>query len=208
MPRIGRTTAVHSTRESLSVSYRCHWPGGSERGSLEMRKNSPLIILPFIAVVGLVAFCWIALSSRASGPILLGLQSYTNASAVVGITNGSVHQFHYEVMVERKIGGEWPKGLRPGTIVPQHQCGSLCPAQSTNLTIPIMVYAPPYPWRVSVFCNREAPVQPNYVQPNSLRYKTGFLALRLGMRKLAHELFGPNFKQIQVSTQEMQQWER
>jgi hypothetical protein len=167
-----------------------------------MRKNSTLTVLALVAVVGLVAFCWIALSGQASGPIAFGLQSYTNTSAVVGITNRSIHQFNYVVMVERRIGGEWPKELRPGTIIPAHQFGSLCPGQFTNLTIPMMVYAPPYPWRVSVFCNRLP------LQPNSLRFKTGLLALRFGMRKLAQELWGANFKQIQVSTKEMQQWER
>jgi hypothetical protein len=167
-----------------------------------MRKNSTLTVLALVAVAVASCFCWIAHYCQASGPIAFGLQSYTNTSAVVGITNRSIHQFNYVVMVERRIGGEWPKGLKAGTIIPEHQFGSLCPGQFTNLTIPVMVYAPPYPWRVSVFCNR-APVQ-----PNSLRFKTGLLALRFGMRKLAQELWGANFKQIQVSTREMQQWGR
>src|SRR5262249_24364939 len=134
-----------------------------------MRKKSMLKILALIGGLSLVFFCWIELSGGSTGPIALGLQSYTNTCAVVGITNHSVHQFNYVVMVERKMGSEWPKGLAVGTIIPQNQFGSLSPGQHTNLTVPVMVYAPPYPWRISVFCNRPA------VQPNSLRFKAGML---------------------------------
>jgi hypothetical protein len=167
-----------------------------------MRKNTTLTLLAFVFVVGLVALCWLALCAQASGPIALGLQSYTNSSTVVGITNRSSDQLSYVVMVERKIGGEWPKGLKPGTIIPEHQFGSLCPGQFTNLTLPVMVYTPPYPWRVTVFSRRPS------IQLNSLRFKIGLLARRFGMRKLTRELWGANSRQIQASTKEMQQWER
>ena len=177
----------------------CPWPDCSSNHSsvLKMLKYSPVLVL--IAVVGVIAFCCIVVSGPASEPIGLGLQSYTNASAVVRITNRSFYQFNYVVVSERKIGGEWPKGLRVGTSIPADQFGSLCPGQLTNLTIPLMVYAPPYPWRISVFCTRHP------VQPNSLRFKAGAWALNLGMRKLAHTLLGGDSKQIQASTQEMEQ---
>ncbi len=161
-------------------------------------EKSRLGVLALVAVMGLAALCWIALYGQSNGPIAFGLQSYTNNSALVGITNRGVRQLSYVVMVERKIGSKWPEGLKPGTIIPEHQFGSLGPGQFTNLTIPVMVYSPPYPWRVSVFFNRPP------VQPSSLRFKAGFLALRFGMRKLAQELWGGNVRQIRVSTKEME----
>ncbi len=170
-----------------------------------MRKNTMVAALPLTAIVSLIALCWIKLSgpssSQTSRPIALGLQNYTNASAVVGITNRSFDELNYVVMVERKIGAQWPNYV-PGTRISVSQLGGLRPGQFTNLTIAVMVYAPPYPWRVSVFCTR-APVK-----PNSLRAKAGFLASKLGMRKLSHKLWGEDFKQIQVSTPEMEQWEK
>jgi hypothetical protein len=166
-----------------------------------MHKGAVLLFLLVTAVLGVVAV-WLIKLSAPTGLIGFGLQSYTNTSAIVGITNRSFHQFNYILMVERKIGSSWPKGLLPGTIIPDHQFGTLGPGQFTNLTLPVMVYAPPQPWRISVFCNRPP------IQPNSGRFKTGLLAFRLGMRKLAQELWGENFKGIQVSTTEMQQWEK
>ncbi len=132
-----------------------------------------LLVTAFLSVVAV----WLIKLSAAAGLIGFGLQSYTNTCAVVGITNRSFHQFNYIVMVERKRGSDWPKGLLPGTIIPDHQFGTLGPGQCTNLTLPVMVYVPPQPWRISVFCNRPP------VQPNSVRFKAGLLALRLGMRK-------------------------
>jgi len=167
-----------------------------------MRKNSTRAILLLIGIVGLIAFCWIKFSGSTSGPVALGLQSYTNASAVIGITNRSSYQFDYVVMVERKIGGEWPKGLSPGTRILPNQFGRLGPGQVTNLTIPVMVYAPPYPWRISVFCNRPP------VRPTSARFKASFWARRLGMGTLSHKLLGERSKQVQASTPEMEQWEK
>jgi hypothetical protein len=150
-----------------------------------------------------IAICWIRLSGPTGGPIAFGLQSYTNACAVVGITNRSAYQFHYVVMTERKIGGEWPQGLQKGARIPEGQFGSLRPGQLTNLTIPVMVYVPPYPWRVSIFYSKQASI------PNSLRFKASFLALKLGMRKLSHKLLGGgDFEQIQASTPETEQWEK
>jgi len=155
-------------------------------------------VLVLVPVLGLLAaLCWIALHAQSKGPIAFGLQSYTNHSALVGITNRGVRQFSYVVLVERKIGNKWPEGLKPGTIIPDHQFGSLAPGQFTNLTIPVMVYAPPYPWRVSAFFNRPP------VQPGSPRFKAGLLALRFRMRKLAQELLGGTVREIQVSTKEM-----
>lgn len=167
-----------------------------------MRKTTVAAALSLTLIAGLTTWCWIKLSGPTSGPIAFGLQSYTNACAVVGITNHSFYQFHYVVMKERKIGGRWPKGLEPGKGIPKGQFGSLLPGQLTNLTIPVMVYVPPYPWRVSVFYSQQA------AQTNPLRFKASLWALKLGMRKFSQKLWGGNFKQIQASTPEMEQWEK
>jgi len=152
--------------------------------------------------MGLIAFCCSKLPSPGADPIVLGLQSYTNAVAVIGITNRSFHQFDCAVMVERKIGGEWPKGLGPGTILPPNQVVHLSARQQTNMTIPVLVYAPPYPWRISAFCGRPP------VQMSSLRFRLGILALKFRMRNLARTLLGDNARQIQASTPEVEQWEK
>jgi hypothetical protein len=167
-----------------------------------MRKKTTATTLSLTVIAAVIAFCWIKFSRPTSGRVALGLQSYTNASAVVWITNRSFYQVDFLVMVERKIGGEWPTGYVAGTRIPANQFGSLRPRQLTNLTIPVMVYAPPYPWRVSVFYTRPP------ANPNSLRFKASVLAFRLGMRKLCHKLRAGDLEQRQVSTPEMEQWEK
>src|SRR6266404_6090418 len=99
-----------------------------------MRRNSKIAVLTLTGVVCLVAFSVMILVPT-SGPIRLSLLSYTNASTVITIKNQSSRPFDYTVMVERKIGGKWPDGLAPGTIIDENQTGSLGAGQHTNLTI-------------------------------------------------------------------------
>ncbi len=168
-----------------------------------MRNKQIVAVLSIIAMLALIAFCLAYVAPPGPGPIALGLQSYTNNSAVVGITNRSrIHQFDYFAIVQRKTASEWPGGSPVGIITSSHQSGVLGPGQFTNLTLRVMTYAPPCPWRVSVFCN------PPRVMPNSLRFRAGLFALRLGAPKFAQKLFGGDFQQIQLSTAEMQQWEK
>ena len=159
-----------------------------------------LAAVSILAILATIAFLFIKPAAPVSGPITIGLRSYTNSSALVAITNRSrSYQFNYLAVVQRKIGSDWPKGLPLGIITSAHQSGMLAPGQSTNPTLSVMTYAPPYPWRISVFCNRPP------VPPNSFRFRAGLFALRLGSPKLAQKFFGGNFPQIQVSTIEMQQ---
>jgi hypothetical protein len=167
-----------------------------------MRRNRKLAILALAAVVGLAALSVGTILAPTSGPIRLTLQSYTNASAVITVKNQSSRQLEYVVIVERKIGGKWPEGLAPGTNIPDHQFGTLAPGELTNLTVQVMVFAPSYPWRISVFCTGPP------VQPNSWRANTAFWLWNHGFPRISRTLFRPNSKQIQASTPEMQQWEK
>ena len=170
---------------------------------LEMRRNSKIAVLAVTGIVCLAAFSVAMILVPTSDPIKLSLQSYTNASAVITIKNQSSLPFDYTVMVERKIGGKWPDGLVPGTIIPENQSGSLGAGQHTNLTIPVMVYAPPHPWRISVFCWRNQPT----LNFNSFRFKCMFWLNKLHMPKLARKL-AVETKMLQVSGPPMQQYEK
>jgi hypothetical protein len=167
-----------------------------------MPRNRKLAILALAAIVGLAAFLVHMMLTPASDPLSLTLQSYTNASAVITIKNQSSLHLDYAVMVERKFGDKWPEGLAPGTTIPQHQLGSLDAGQHTNLNIEVMVHAPPCPWRISVFC-----IGPP-TQQTSVRAKAALWLWNHDFPKIAHTLFRPGSKQIQVSTPEMEQREK
>ena len=83
-----------------------------------MRLNSKLTILSLTIIVGLIAFSLIKQTTAASGPIGLGIQSYTYACAVVTVTNLSRVQCDYSLKVERKTKDGWPnyKGGIPAGI--------------------------------------------------------------------------------------------
>jgi hypothetical protein len=166
-----------------------------------VRKHRTQAVLLLIVTTGLIVFCCTKLLGPTADPIVVGLQSYTNAVAIIGITNHSFHRFDCMVMAERKIGGEWPK-LTLGTRIPANQLVHLSGRQHTNMTVPVLVYAPPYPWRISAYCYRPP------VQPTQVRVRIGLLALKFRMRKLAEIVLGPNLHQVQVSTPEMEQWEK
>lgn len=167
-----------------------------------MRKNSRIIgFLALTAVLGLVMFSLVLVSSP--NPIVIKLHSYTNCAAVVSITNRGSQPLDYVVLCERKIGGKWPNGAL-GQSIPQGQFGRLSPGQVTNLSIPVMVYVPPERWRITAFCNR--PVVS--VTRSPPRLKAAIWAHKLGMRKLSAMLLGGGSKEIQISTSEMEQWEK
>jgi hypothetical protein len=169
-----------------------------------MQSKSKLAVLSLVGAVGLVSSLVVLILVPTSDPMKVTLQSYTNACAVIAIKNQSSACFNYIAMVERKIGGNWPKGLAPGTSIPDHQFGSLGPGQQANLTVPVLVYAPSYPWRISVFGSRPRPL----VQVNSVRFRAGLWCAVHGLRNVSHKLLGGGFKQVQVSTPEMEQWEK
>jgi hypothetical protein len=172
----------------------------------EMLRNSKPSILWLIGIVGLIAFALVKLSLSTSGSIGLRLDGYSNACARVRVTNLSRSQVDYVMKVERKTMNGWPKYQGGIPVSPDGgQSGVLRPGQVTTLSLPVMVYAPPYPWRVSFFCYRN-PVQlgPIGFQPGTLRFKAGLWLLRLHMPKLAQKLWG-EFKVVQVSGPQMEQ---
>ena len=66
--------------------------------------------------------------------------------------------------------------------------------------VPVMVYVPPYPWRISVFYYRP------YDQPNELGLSADFWLTKLGMPNLSRKLWVSTTKR--VSTAEMEQWQK
>ena len=142
-----------------------------------MRRNFKITILLLIGIAGLISFAVIRLLGPTSAMVGLGLQSYTNASAVVAVTNLSCFQIDYVLKVERKSKEGWPKyeaGIPLGNDA--GQTGVLYPKHVSMVTVPAMVYAPPYPWRLSIFCYRRSRTP----SPNTIRFKTGLWAI-LGM---------------------------
>ena len=133
----------------------------------------------------------------------LGLQNYTNAWAIFTVTNLTGYQIHYLLTVERKITNDWPnyRGRIPNMIDPQ--TGVLAPKQVSTLTVPVMVYAPPYPWRLSVFCWRHNTTSiPN---PNTIRSRAAFWLLRIHQAKLAQKVLFDKVEIVQVSGPQMEQ---
>ena len=170
-----------------------------------MPTNSQIGILSVISIVGLIAFALAKLSFSTSSPIGLRLESYSNACARVTVSNRSRLQFDYVLKVERKTLNGWPKyegGLPVGA--DSGESGTLYPGQVTTLSVPVMVYAPPYPLRVSIFCWDPDQSAKIGFQPSTMRFKAGLWLQRLHMRKLAQKLWG-EFKVVQVSAPQMEQ---
>jgi hypothetical protein len=88
-------------------------------------------------------------------------------------------------------------------MIDENQTGSLGAGKHTNLTIPVMVHAPPHPWRISVFYWRNPPT-PNF---NSFRFRCILWLNKLHMPKLAQKL-GVVPKMVQVSSPQMEQYEK
>ena len=166
-----------------------------------MHRNSKIAILLLTGIVGLITFAVVRLSAPKPGMIGLRIQSYTNGYAIFIVTNLSGFQIDYFLTVERKITNDWPnyQGHTPHIMNPQ--TGVLAPKQVSTLTVPVLLYAPPYPWRLSIFCSRHQPTPPN---PNTIRFKAGFWLLRLHLPKLAQKVFGER-ELVQISAPQMEQ---
>jgi hypothetical protein len=161
-----------------------------------------LIRLAVIGLGGLIAFSFVKFSRRTSCAIGLGVKSYTNCAAVVSFTNRSDLRLDFVLKVERKGKHGWPvypAGIPMGTDF--GQSGRLNPGEVFTAPVPVMVYAPPCPWRVSVFYYK--PVVP----PSGLRRKAVHWLLRLHLPKLTHKVV-EEFKPMQVSSAEMEQWQK
>jgi len=165
-------------------------------------RPSIVTVLSVGAVAGAAVAAFILSRGSGSWPIRLGLRSYTKGSAVVTLTNPSRRKVDYVWTVERRTAATWPKyehGFPVG--VDSRQSGRLEPGQVLELTVPVMVYAPPCPWRFSVFCFR------NPANPNTARYKAGLWFMRHGMLRLARKAIG-ELSVVQVSGPEMEQYEK
>jgi hypothetical protein len=166
--------------------------------TLEMITKGNVKIACLLGVVGLVAFWFIKLAALKPAPIALAVRSYTNARAVIVVTNLGDSNVEYILKVERKIDS-WPTYRQRIPVGPDSgQPGLLRPREVLTLTVPVMVYAPPYPWRVTFFCCKNAP------GPNATRSKAGVWLLRLGMPGLAKKVMG-EFKVVRVSGPQMEQ---
>jgi|SRR6266853_848592 len=139
---------------------------------------------PWFALLGsvliLAGFATVKAWFPSHSPVGFGIQSYTNSCAVVIVTNLTRESLKYIVKVEHKVAKGWPvyqAGFPVG--IDYGQDGTLPPRGSTNLTLQVLTYAPPCPWRVSVFCCWNAP------GPNTMRFKAGLRLFSLHMPKLA-----------------------
>ena len=117
-----------------------------------MSRKSKLILLVVVAGAAAVSVLLPQLAAR--GKIAFGLQSYAQGSAVFMITNTSRVPVEYTVKVEHKDYRGWPDYL--GKILPHappEGLNSPCviaPGQVSTCRVPVAVYAPACPWRLSV----------------------------------------------------------
>jgi len=165
-------------------------------------RTTRITIRSLSALTGVAVIALILSRGSTGRPINLGLQNYAKGTAVVTVTNMSHREVDYVWTVERKTADGWPKyedGIPLG--VDSSHSGRLEPRQVVELALPVMVYAPPCPWRVSVFCYK------NPAAPNTGRDKAGFWFTVHGMPWLGRKVTG-DFKVVQVSGPEMEQKER
>jgi len=164
-----------------------------------MQRKSKLAALLIAAIVGFVGLLVVLVSNSTSGPGDPG-KSYAailhKRCAIIAIKNQTSTSLTYFATVERKISGKWHEGSASFA-------ANLGPGQQTNLTMIVMVYAPSYPWRISVFADRT----PVPVQVNSMRFRAGVWCSKHDLLDISHKLLGA-FEPIQISTQEMAQWEK
>ena len=117
-----------------------------------MSRNPKSILL--VVVAGIAAVLVVLPRLAARGKIAFGLQSYAHGTAVFMITNTSRVPVEYTVTVEHKGYRGWPDYL--GKVLPhappegfRSPC-LIAPGQVSTCTVPVAVYAPPCPWRLSV----------------------------------------------------------
>jgi len=69
--------------------------------------------------------------------------------------------------------------------------------------VPVMIYAPSYPWRLSVFWYRPP------INPKTFRFRAGQRLMSLHLPKLAGMILDNGNRNItQVSGPQMEQWEK
>jgi hypothetical protein len=169
--------------------------------NVEMSKNFTLFCLSIIAVVAVIAVYWVNGWASSNASITLGLRSYTNATAVITVTNRSNVQFDYGMLVERKPKGGWPTELPIGTLFLDH---GTVPPGVTTLTVPVMVHVPPLPWRISMFCT----LPPGAIKVNPIPQAAAQVLYKLGLKKLSLKVAIRDYRRrgrILVSTPEVGQ---
>jgi hypothetical protein len=168
--------------------------------------NSKAGILSVICIVWLIVFALAKLTLSSSGPVDLSVENYSHALANVKVRNRSSSQLDYVLKVERKTLKGWPK-YTGGIPVGEDRCeesGSLYPGQVKTMSVPVMVYAPACPFRVSIFCWNPDHSAKTGFQSGSLRFKAGLWLKQLHMPRLAQMMWG-GFKVLEVSGPEMEQ---
>ena len=114
------------------------------------------------AVVCLVGVCMLVAVGRwehhrdalTTVSLGLGMQRYTKGTATATLTNLSGSKLFYRGKVERKTEEGWPEYDRYGSVGIQAR-GTLLPGEAATLIVPVMNYAQAYPWRISIFCDRD-----------------------------------------------------
>jgi hypothetical protein len=165
----------------------------------KVNKSSVVTILLLAVIVGAIGLAWVQLMAPASSLIALGVKRYTNISATVSLTNQTRVEVNYFFKVERKDKDGWPRYQTemPLGFRSDGQSGALSPGEFRTLPVQVTVYAPPCPWRVSVFCCKSQ-------NTNTIRFRAGLLLARLHIPRLAKGMWG-NIKAIQISSPEMPQ---
>jgi hypothetical protein len=169
-----------------------------------MSRASKLTILIFVGFVALLIFLLTKRSAPVPGPVTLAIQSYTNARAVVILTNLTRSRLSYTLKVKHKTLSEWPKYATGVQLVNYpDQYGTLGPNEVSMLSVPVMVYVPPYPWRLSLFSYNSSQSR------NRIQITAHLWLLKLHLRKLALKLFGDGKPRVvQFSSPQMEQAEK
>src|SRR5690242_12466456 len=150
-----------------------------------MHRNFKLCLSLLFGVLTVAVVVTVVSLPTIPDPVSLGIQNYTNAQAVVTVTNLTRRPIDYVVKIEHQYANGWPKypgGIPMGTDIGPPR--ALRPGESTNLLLSVMTYAPACPWRVSIFCYWNPP------GPKSLRFKVGRWLFRLHIPSLARKVSG------------------
>jgi hypothetical protein len=163
-----------------------------------MHKSSVLTILSLAVIVGVIGLAWVQLTAPTSRLIALGVKRYTNISATVSLTNQARVEVNYFFKVECKDKDDWPRyeAEIPFGFHSDTQWGALSPGEFRTLPVRVIVYAPPCPWRVSVFCYN------SQMNTNTIRFRAGLLFAKLHMPRLARDIWGRR-KAVRISSPEM-----
>jgi hypothetical protein len=162
-------------------------------------RSSKSILL--VVVAGIAAVLVVLPLLAARGKIAFGLQSYAHGSAVFMITNTSRVPVEYTVTVEHRDYRGWPDYL--GKVAPHappegfSSPGLVAPGQVSTCTVPVAVYAPACPWRLSVMYKSMSTF-------DRIRERGSILVSEYGMSGLAEKLWQGKYFAI-VSGLEIEQ---